>query len=329
MVVASHLMPGYLFAADSTLGIFTNSFGTGGVLLFFFLSGYLIFRNLYRQPLLAFLTRRFCKLFPAYWVNVIFVAVMGVLFVDYTHFPAATYLVNFFMLQDFFRDQNISVNYWTLVIETRFYILIGLQFYFLADRRALALPGVALLLNLAFWLMLGRGSVLLSYLPVFYVGVEIYRAEAANWSRAAVIRLAVVTAIVAASMLVFVFHNVSSALYIVLLAAAFVWVLRNGLHASWLSFCGRISYSFYLYHGTLGYELFRLYKTTSVPMGMQVTTIFVITAVVASLSFFLIEEPGVRLGRRLEKRWLQRITLRAVPRPVGAPSTASTDHVQL
>lgn len=328
MVVASHLIPGFIIPEESALGQFVNSFGTGGVLLFFFLSGYLIFRNLHRQALPVFLARRFFKLFPAYWVNVIFVAVMGLLFIDYPHFTWPTYLINFFMLQDFFRDQNISVNYWTLVIETRFYILIALQFHFLRDRRLLALPGVVFLLNFAFWLHFGRGSVLLSYLPVFYVGTEIYRAELADWSHGAVMRLCVVTAIVAASMLMFVFHTVSSAIYIVVLAAGFVWFLRGGLYASLLGFFGRVSYSFYLYHGTLGYELFRLFKGGAIPIGAQAAMIFVITAITASLSFFFIEEPGVRLGRHIEKKLLGRFRLRAAPRPEASPGTVSVDRAQ-
>jgi len=329
MVVASHLMPGYLFPEESQLGEIVNSLGTGGVLLFFFLSGYLIFRNLHRQPLPLFLARRFFKLFPAYWINVAFVAMMGLLFVDYPRHDWPTYIVNFFMLQDFFRDQNISINYWTLVVETRFYILIALQFYFLADKRLLALPGVTLLLNVAFWVAFKRGSVLLSYLPVFYVGAEIYRAEIAKWSRSAVTQLMVVTTIVAASMLPFVFHNISSAIYIVVLAAGFVLVLRKGLHAAWLSFFGRISYSFYLYHGTLGYELFRLFKSGTVPIGLQAIMIFVITAITASLSFYFIEEPGVRFGRAIEKTRLRWIQPQAAPRPEGAPSTVSVDRAQL
>jgi peptidoglycan/LPS O-acetylase OafA/YrhL len=153
---------------------------------------------------------------------------------------------------------------------------------------------------------------LLSYLPVFYVGIEIYRAEADGWSTPALVRLSAVTLIVGASMMLFTqYTSEEYALYVIGQAALFVWALRTGWQSVWLSFFGRISYSIYLYHGVLGYELFRHFEGGPVPMWLLVLIACVISFIVAYLSFRLIEEPGVRFGKRIERRWWPREVLLA------------------
>ena len=54
-----------------------NSLGRGGVILFFLLSGYLIFRSVEREPTSTFLSRRMFKIFPAYSVNVALIFALG------------------------------------------------------------------------------------------------------------------------------------------------------------------------------------------------------------------------------------------------------------
>ncbi len=203
-----------------------------------------------------------------------------------------------------FRDENISGNIWTLVIEARFYVLVGLQFYLLSNRYVMIVPAIVMIMNVDYLLAFGRGSVLLSYLPVFYVGIGIYRAEAAGWSRATLIPLAVFTVVAGASLPLFlVYGRFTSAVYLALQALLFVWVLRAGWYVSWLGFFGRISYSLYLYHFALGIEVFSYLRAGATPAVLQVLIVFAVTTLVAYLSFIWIEEPGVQFGKRVERRW--------------------------
>lgn len=303
MVVAAHFLPN--FVVTGLPEIVASSFGPGGVLLFFLLSGYLIFRNLQRQTLPVFVLRRFAKLFPAYWFNILVILFMGYYVADYPRFSTMAYVANFLMMPDIFHQALISGVFWTLIIEIKFYVLVALQYRFLRGRHVLVVPSTILLMNLAFWFAFERGSVLLTYLPVFYIGIEIYRAEAAAWAPAALRRLAAVTLTIGASMLLFVqYSSVETALYIPLQAAFFVWALKASWHRLWLSFIGRISYSLYLYHGVLGYEVLRHFAGGNAPMWLLVPAAFVVSFLAAYLSFLWIEEPGVRFGKRIEQRWL-------------------------
>src|SRR5262245_13030538 len=63
MVLCGHFFPGRLVFGE--LAHHVNSLARGGVLLFFLLSGYLIFRNVERQDTAIFLSRRLFKIFPA------------------------------------------------------------------------------------------------------------------------------------------------------------------------------------------------------------------------------------------------------------------------
>jgi peptidoglycan/LPS O-acetylase OafA/YrhL len=301
MVVACHFFPDHVLRGMPQTVV--SSLGAGGVLLFFLLSGYLIFRNLQRQSLRVFLARRFFKLFPAYWVNILVILLIGILLPDYPKFSLFAYASNFFLMPDVFRQDLISGVFWTLVIEIKFYAIVALQYYFFANRHVLAVPAAIMAANLVFWSVFGRGSVLLSYLPVFYVGIEIYRAEAEGWSPPACARLASVAAIVAASMLLFVQHSTAfyTALYVAGQASLFILVLRAMWGPAWLGFFGRISYSLYLYHGVLGFELFRSFDRAA-PTWVLLLAACAASLLAAYLSFVWIEEPGVNFGKRLERR---------------------------
>jgi peptidoglycan/LPS O-acetylase OafA/YrhL len=307
MVVASHFLPSYVLSgtADTIVG----SLGRGGVLLFFFLSGYLIFGNIQRQPLPVFFMRRCFKLLPAYLVNILAIVILGAFVPDSPQYSVSAYIANILMAQDVLRTPLVNPNYWTLVIELRFYMLLALQYYFLSDRRLLAIPAAVFLANVGFWSIYGRGSVLLTYLPVFYIGIEIFRAEHDNWSRSSLARLAVIMLVIAGSMIPFTSEHwpIADALYILSLPLVFITVLRAGWNWAWLSFFGRISYSLYLFHAwVVGYALYQYLEKTSTPLWLQVPLVFGVSFLTACLSYIWIEKPGVNLGKRLERKWLRR-----------------------
>ena len=308
MVIAAHFWPPLVLppGPDAVM----QSLGVGGVLLFFLLSGYLIYRNVQRQPLFVFLERRLFKLMPAYWLNVAAMLALGLVLPDSPPASLRTYLANFLMVPDLARTPLVNGVYWTLVIEIKFYLLIAVQNRFLGDRWRLCVPAAIAAVNLAFWMTTGRGSTLLTYLPVFYIGIEIYRAERDGWTRAGRLRVALVIVAIAGSLALFVTERpLANAAYILFDAALFMTVLSLGWQAGWLNYFGRISYSLYLFHTTIGYPMVLGLQRWGLAAPLGGALAAAASILVAHVLFRCVEEPGVRAGRRLE-------TYRAAGKPL-------------
>lgn len=175
-VVFGHFIPARIALGQAAYHV--SSLGRGGVLLFFLLSGYLVFRNIEKQDPLTFISRRLFKIFPAYWVNVVVIALFS-LMAGHQAFSLATVLGNFFMVQDVFRMESLNGVYWTLLIEVKFYLFLACQHFLLRDRGPLAVLAGLVCTNIVVWLLRGHASLLLTFFPVFYVGIHFPRAAPA------------------------------------------------------------------------------------------------------------------------------------------------------
>lgn len=306
MVVVGHFIPARIALGEGAYHV--TSLGRGGVMLFFLLSGYLVFRNVEKQDAVTFVSRRLFKIFPAYWINVILIAVLGFLFGKQI-FPLDVVFSNFFMVQDAFRKESLSGVYWTLLIEVKFYLFLALQHFLLRDRWHLIVLAVLICMNAAIWYARGHASLLLTFFPAFYVGIQVRQAEAAGWSRVALIQVAAVVAVVAASLLVFdEYYGKWSAAYVIgetMVIAAF---LRVRVSNAILSFFGRISYSHYLYHTAAGYVVLALFPPSDA-LAFNLLAIAVaigVTTVIAYMSYRWVEVPMVAFGKEHEHLWTLR-----------------------
>ena len=143
-----------------------TALGILGVELFFVISGFVILMSVEGRTAGSFAVSRFTRLFPAYWFS--FVAI----FLLYTLTPLehfrpdlspAEYLVNMTMLQRGLGVGDASGVYWSLWVELRFYVLIGL----------LALAGITLrrvLIFMGLWLVLAAYAGALDH-PVLDVAL--------------------------------------------------------------------------------------------------------------------------------------------------------------
>ena len=138
MVIFGHFLPGRVVFGPFAHHV--TSLGRGGVLLFFLLSGYLIFRNVERQDTAIFLSRRLFKIFPAYTINVALIFLFGLFTAGHENWNLKLLLANLFMVQDVFGQDMLNGVYWTLLIEIKFYVFIALQYLFLRDRGTLVIP---------------------------------------------------------------------------------------------------------------------------------------------------------------------------------------------
>lgn len=305
MVIFGHFIP-----ARTALGVASyhvSSFGRGGILLFFLLSGYLVFRNIEKQDAVTFISRRLFKIFPAYWVNVALIALFSFL-LGKEVFGLDTVLGNFFMVQDIFHKESLSGVYWTLLVEVKFYLFLALQHFLLRDRGILVVFAAMVCTNTAVWVFRGHASLLLTFFPVFYVGIQVRIAEAAGWSRSAIFQVAGITLVVALSLFVFdEYYGGWSAVYVIVEAMVLVAFLRLGASSSIIGFFGRISYSHYLYHTAAGYIFLALLPPSdSLLLNVLVVVVVVaLTTIIAFASYRLVEVPMVAFGKKHERLWIR------------------------
>lgn len=294
-VVASHFLPHLPAGAlqEALIGL-----GRGGVILFFLLSGYLIFRNIERQPVPQFLCRRLFKILPPFWVNVAVILLLDRLLQGAGHHPTASYIASTLMVSDLLRVEPVSGVYWTLLIEAKFYLFIALHHALLRGRGTTAVFLGLVATNLLAWTLRGQGSLLLTFFPTFYIGIAVRQAEQAGWGGVALARLVAMTGLLAAGMAVTLDQfPLWSAAYLLLGTLLLVWALRRGLSSAPLGWLGQVSYSGYLYHPLVGAALF-----AAVPAGglLTVAAAGLASALVAWLFYRTVEVPAVALGRRVE-----------------------------
>lgn len=299
-VVCSHGLAGVGLGAGADSAVI--ALGRGGVTLFFLLSGYLIFRSVQREPLPVFLSRRFFKVMPSYWLAILVILALDLTIPAAEHFGWKAYAADALAVADLLGTGDVSGVFWTLLIEIKFYAFIAIQYAVLGRRHMhLVLAGL-LVLEGAAWFLRGHGSMTLAYFPVFYLGIELALAEEAGWTRAALGRVAAVTGVLALSLFVFLDRmNLWSAGYLVASAVLFVVVHREGASNRALVFLGLTSYSTYLYHSLIMGAVFAALLTTAALPAVAIFALGVLAAVAAgAVLYAVVEKPCVRLGRRLE-----------------------------
>jgi peptidoglycan/LPS O-acetylase OafA/YrhL len=103
-----------------------TAYGALGPDLFFVISGFVILMTAWGRDLPGYVASRIARLFPAYWAAVVLTSLL--LFVlwpgkkDLTPLDA---VVNLTMVQKIFSVPHVDGVYWTLWVEFRFYLLIG------------------------------------------------------------------------------------------------------------------------------------------------------------------------------------------------------------
>ncbi len=301
---------------------FTFPWGRHGVDLFFTVSGFCIFMTLDSSKSLEnFWARRIARIQPAYVVAIVITAAIMMI----ADLPGITTtwtiaLSNMLWLNASAAWPHVDGAYWSLVVELKFYFLIGLIYYAMRGRHiALAwllvcLVGAAARMapHLAH---ISDGLLIADNAPSFLAGILAW--EWTRLSRSRALAIALCTCVLLSISPRF---SDAPALGPMIAAAGFA-VLRM----SWLkvpkaiTFIGLISYSMYLLHQNIGYVFIR-----ALPFGIEfrLAATFVIIAALAALLYWAVERRWERMVQRHSESLLAlgRRSLRLPPRPILKPS---------
>jgi peptidoglycan/LPS O-acetylase OafA/YrhL len=281
-----------------------STFGGGGVLLFFCLSGFLIFKNLQSQPAAVFLVRRLFKLMPMYWINVL--AVVGMAkFLQIGNVPdPMTIIYNLLMVQDVTQVDLLSGVYWTLLIEVKFYFVMVVFCSIVGTQRIYWLLIALLAINMVVFYFLHRGSVLTTYLIAFFPGIIAAKEFSSGMRQLKVVELFFVGTVVALNLYICLpIGNAPQAIYSIVATALLLVALHQDFHNIFLSFFGKISYSHYLFHAVIGYPLLDYLSSCGRVLSpiAALCVASIVTVGIATVSFYFIETPAVKFGHSFSK----------------------------
>jgi peptidoglycan/LPS O-acetylase OafA/YrhL len=307
------------------------------VYLFFLISGFVICMSAWGRGAGAFLASRATRLYPAYWLSVVVIALV------LTVWPARPVtwtgtLVNLTMFQDAVGTPPVAEVYWTLWAELRFYLLFALLVHWgLTYRRVAGFCLAWLAAVTATKALLPDGDLvhvvlLTDYAPLFTGGIACYlmyrfRPTLLTWG------------ILGASFLL----SVPAARYraglesypgqppvpawpaILLLAGCFALVTAvalgrlNRVRGRWLVVLGATTYPLYLLHLDLGGPLLHAWQW-HVPPPLLVT---VVTAAMVGLAWLVhryVERPlAPRMAHALRRLGAARRRERDTAAPAADP----------
>jgi peptidoglycan/LPS O-acetylase OafA/YrhL len=338
--VAILLVVGFhFFSAHQDLfpygAVFSNvllfKYGFTGVDLFFIISGFVIALTLERcRSPFDFLLRRVIRIWPALVVSAIIVFVL----LNVSPSPSAQQhrpswedfipsltLTPSVLWQGIFpKIDHINSVYWTLVIETQFYVIAAAIFWLCGQEqfsRNLAIFTFANILVRAAVKRLLPEFAMITYQTMQVTDFMPWFAAGAIFFDLFKKRLTKVTAVILLGAMFLIIVRTaafnSEPFGIILFALAFFsafWLISirhragNAFVYRPLVWVGAASYSIYLYHEPLGMVLISSVPK-SLSIGFQVTIVLLITALmllIGYLSFKMVEMPS---ARALKRAWLK------------------------
>ncbi|MEU7281038.1 acyltransferase [Streptomyces sp. NPDC045431] len=307
-----------------------NAFGVAvyghyGVQLFFLISGFVICMSAWGRTPRQFVSARFVRLFPAYWVSVVAVALLWRLLPDgQRRVPSLSEsLANLTMIQKALGARNLAGVYWTLWVELCFYLL-----FLIVVWKGLTYARVswfAWLWLLGSTLVPGNSDVVPLYeifaspgnAPFFVGGIGMYLLYrfgpdlqsvclvAASWLVAqyeTYVSLRIKAAEAKAGAFVenpYIAVAVITGCFLIVLAIALH--LLDGVKWRWLATAGALSYPLYLIHAEFGWAVIRVLDDR-IGVWPTVVVACVSMMVAAALLHWCAEKPLARRVRRAVDR---------------------------
>jgi peptidoglycan/LPS O-acetylase OafA/YrhL len=300
------------------------SFGKFGVAAFFLTSGFVIPLSLERGGTLKrFWISRFFRLYPLYWFSL--AVVLSLYFLGPSS-PATSFysdhltrnaLVNLTMFQEFVGIPDAQGLYYTLAMEMVFYIFFSCLYLAKLNRMSLSIAwagSVLLAISGIFVPLLLRKRVPLAglfYFLCLFVGTSIYRHFTGEVSGKA-LRTLLWCFLLTTSVEIYcnyvlvkkddiTEHYTFAAVFLSWMGACFFFLLAYRLRhreaPKFLVWLGAVSYSVYLLHSPLR-SLVPLWPNRL----FSFLVILLLTLITSAVTYWLIEEPFIALGKKVALR---------------------------
>lgn len=289
-----------------------QDFGFLGVAIFFILSGFIMSHIVSKESLYEFAIKRILRIYPALIVSILIIYILSLFFSKY---------IGIFEFRDIFLSMSL-LNYislqnnpiqgvaWTLIIEILFYILFGF-FYFITKnlKRTFILLSFSIFLIIEFSRSFGPNFFLfaasISYIPFLMSGILIYSYKTEN-------KISIVFIIINIFLILFslfTIHNdflvinnsyLINYIYAVCIFLMFIFNENKFKKNKLVVFFNNISYSFYLYHGFIGYLIIDLFFDQ---LGVvSIIMSFIVATIISYLSYLFVENTMNNLGKKILKR---------------------------
>jgi len=316
VVCLFHLSAGGTLFEGTPLGHLRSYFAAGGadgIRLFFIISGFVIPLAMHTggyelRTFWTFVLKRIARIEPPYLVSIIVAVVLWLRFGfsvsghpirldDATPFLHLGYLVDLATALGSPHHWYVSV-YWTLAYEFQYYLTIALLFGFISSsRRVYRVSALGLLIGLQIPMLVGLLPTIplfVTHASYFVFGILLYQYKVKLIGGHELTALAIP---VAALM---IYEDWRFVIYTPIVALLF---LRWEISTPVTNFMGRISYSLYLYHDSVGSWLRgALIVVLGFSPPAAVLTATAGSILIAWLFFHAVERWSLALSRRLAYR---------------------------
>jgi peptidoglycan/LPS O-acetylase OafA/YrhL len=299
--------------------------GQFGPQLFFLISGYLITASYETYNLKQFAIHRFFRIFPAYWLYFLgFGVASGVITTSRVVADPGGLLINLTLLQHQFPSSLLYFDVlhvtWTLTVELMWYVSVPVFIWAFGTMgwRLLAVSAVvstllSLLANFGLldaiypdlirqnpaYRYLFLSNHFLVQLPFFLMGALIYKNR--EWLKG--LNAAKMLTIGVMIFLLKPYYFVFNPLVLTGVALAFLMIAgmaSDSINGRVTSLLSEISYSIYLCHFPV---ILYVHHQLGLVGALGVFVSILLTLSLSTLSYALVEKPGMRLGKRLADRF--------------------------
>ncbi|MGZ4834255.1 MAG: acyltransferase family protein [Terriglobales bacterium] len=286
----------------------SGHYGWVGVEMFFVISGFIIPYSLYRagyqgSDFSRFLLKRITRLDPPYIADILLIIAISYLVPfapgfrgEWPHYTATQLLCHLGYVNSIVGKPWVNIVFWSLGIEFQYYLLIGVLFPLLVDRRRSVRFGFLFALILLA-ILIRRYTLVFVWFPLFVSGILTFQRKAELISTKTMLGGLLVTGTVC---WLVNGHLVSIVVIATALVIAFVEI-----PSSRLTDLGLISYSMYLLHVPIGGKIVNLGSrwAHTLPAQLLVLAAAVAGTIAASWVFYrFIELPSQRLSSSVRYR---------------------------
>lgn len=301
-------------------------FGRYGVELFLLLSGFFVFMSLKNKNIKNFLFLRFWRLFPTYWVAIIFIFLIGnlvplvPLVTIHGRLSIPEFLGNFTMIPTVFSFRYIDRSHWTLGFELLFYIHLALIFALCKTRENIIMYVLLFWTTIAiFWhKFIGLSGIkvwdtiwwredmahwqypvaklfLLPYIHLFLIGISFYFIYKQQKYKTAI---AVICFCIIADYLIWGYYHTIPVIVDIAILAIALFIQPAFLRNKFLVYIGTISYSLYLVHQNIGFRVIQIAENSGVNSNIAIFIAILVAFLIAHPLYYYVEQPSYQWIRQ-------------------------------